>query len=149
MAPADAQAAPVSPALVTMPTALTYGPGAWWVASRLRDLPGPEFSTLPPRYKAEIRATLDAINAAADAFLVANRKRPARVDGSAEALETERASVFSADDLISTTKAADIMGVTDSRVRQRARGGDLGARKIGGRWKVSATAVHFEMAASA
>lgn len=47
---------------------------------------------------------------------------------------------------MTTTEAAEVLGVTDRRVRQQLERGDLPGSKTGGRWMVDATAVELRAA---
>lgn len=69
----------------------------------------------------------------------------ASVDGSTEDPSAEIAPRSSSE--IDTATAATILQVTDSRVRQLARNGQIGARQVGGRWLVSRSDVELRRAA--
>jgi hypothetical protein len=64
----------------------------------------------------------------------------ASADGSAEAIVTEMPAGSTE---IDTSRAADLMGVTPSRVRQLARNGALPGRKVASTWLLDRTSVEL------
>lgn len=135
-------------AFVPLPSVPVFGVFAWYCQQNLVKAPPPEYiAQLSAADRAEIRAGLAGLALASEAFLqhwAVERKLRARSDGSAEAIAAEMGSGFGDDDLIDTTEAAAMLGVSESRVRQRARAGELGADKPRGRWLVSRAAVQVE-----
>jgi excisionase family DNA binding protein len=133
--------------LVAGPAVLVQDVSAWWLVQQLKRAPAMDLTGLTVEQKAQIRATHEGLLVVAEDWLpreALRRKRLARVDGSAEGVGTEAAASFLAD-AISTEEAAAMLGVTESRVRQRARCGELGASKPRGRWLVSRVAVLAEL----
>ena len=91
---------------------------------------------LHPDLLAEVVAQLAAIR---EAGAIWSQWR-ASVDGSAEDLLTEMPAGSSE---IDTSRAADLMGVTPSRVRQLARNGALAGRKVASTWLLDRTSVEL------
>ena len=89
----------------------------------------------------QVADTVESIKLAADTYRseVADR---ASERGNAERKSVEVVSDSSGmDEWISTSEAAVVLGVTDRRVRQLARGGELAGHRSGGRWQVSRESV--------
>lgn len=91
---------------------------------------------LHPDALAELRVQWAAIREAGTAW----SQWKSSADGSAEDLVTEMPSDSSE---IDTKQAADLMGVTPSRVRQLVRNGALPGRKVSATWRVELTAVQL------
>ncbi|MGI5179549.1 helix-turn-helix domain-containing protein [Dactylosporangium sp. CA-152071] len=95
---------------------------------------------LPPSRLTATRETWAAIRAAGEEW-----KHSASAGGSTEALPAEMPSRSSQE--IDTATAADLLRVTESRVRQLARSGDIAARKVGGVWLVDRSEIEMRRAA--
>lgn len=121
-----------------------HGVAAWWVVQMVQRAPRFDPTGLTADQRAQIadmRAALEAVSEEWVPREAARRKRLPGVNGSTEAVRTEVAAGLPEDD-ITPEVAADMLEVTAHRVRQRARRGELGARKAGGgRWIVSHAAV--------
>lgn len=97
---------------------------------------------LPPSRRAAVRDAWAAILAAAEDWEYEWRSS---ADGSTEALPAEMPSRSSRE--IDTATAADLLRVTESRVRQLIRSGDIAARKAGGVWLIDRSEIEMRRAA--
>lgn len=88
--------------------------------------------------RAEIVDTWRAVEAAARAFEAAARAFEASACESVTMRPTEAALESTPDELLTSEQVADEMHLTESRIRQLARQGDLPGRQIAGRWWVFA-----------
>lgn len=101
-----------------------------------------ERGRLDPRRIAELAETWAQIREAGRAW----SQWRASVDESTEVLPAEMPAVSLQE--IDTATAAGLLDVTESRVRQLARSGDIAARKAGGVWLVSRSEIEMRRTAA-
>jgi excisionase family DNA binding protein len=94
---------------------------------------------IAPRNAAELRAAFDALDRVGEEWM--RSRRSISVVPRLPRLSTEIAPGSTADMEIDTEKAAELLRLTDSRVRQLLRSGELLGRKAGRRWVVKRSAV--------
>jgi excisionase family DNA binding protein len=96
-----------------------------------------ETGRIHPDLLAELTHTWAAIGEAARQWA----ERRASADASTEAAFTETPARWAE---IDTDRAAGLLGVTPSRVRQLVRSGELNARKVGRSWLVDRTSIDLK-----
>jgi len=121
---------------------------AAWALSRLLDQHGAnqlvalrqqvDLGRLDPAYLSELRSCWEAIREAAYQWLAWERWRRASL-GAKTSAEGTRASPHPAE--TGTATAAEMLGVSTSRIRQMARSGEITGRKVGRVWLVSTASV--------
>jgi excisionase family DNA binding protein len=102
-----------------------------------------ERGRLDPAYLGELQSSLAAIREAAEQWLAWEKQVRASASGRASAGQTETRP-FSSDERsteVNTETAANLLGVSTSRVRQMMRAGEIQGRKMGRMWLVSLASV--------
>jgi excisionase family DNA binding protein len=121
---------------------------AAWALVLLADRHGPdqmamlrrlaERGRLDPAYLDELQSSLAALREAAEQWLAWEKQVRASVSGRASAGRTEARSSSKAESTdLDTEAAANLLGVSTSRVRQMIRAGEIQGRKVGRVWLVS------------
>jgi excisionase family DNA binding protein len=96
-------------------------------------------SGIHPDNAAELRAAFDALERVGEGWMAS--RRPISVVSRLPRLSTEIAPASVVDMEIDTEKAAELLNLTTSRVRQLLRSGVLPGRLVGRRWVVKRSAV--------
>jgi excisionase family DNA binding protein len=115
-----------------------YGPDQMVTWRRLA-----ERGRLDPAYLGELQSSLAALREAAEQWLAWEKQVRASATGSASAghAEARPSSSEEGSTEINTEAAANLLGVSASRVRQMMRGGEIQGRKMGRVWLVSLASV--------
>src|SRR5262249_35355936 len=102
-----------------------------------------ERGRLDPTYLGELQSSLAALREAAEQWLAWEKQVRASASGRASAGQTETRP-FSPEERsteVNTETAANLLGVSTSRVRQMMRAGEIQGRKMGRVWLVSLASV--------
>lgn len=100
------------------------------------NVPGRIFG-LPPELRAETLRTLDDIRGAASVWDQGRR------EGQAPEVDThnDESPSHPPESFLTTAQAADVLGVSERRVRQLADAGTLAGRKLGRQWQLDPESV--------